>query len=161
MCSFRRRIRLFNARYYPGLSSKCEKNKYNLHLVWRKAHPMPSAGKSSPNAKRGKKCTLCQAREKAQPVSNVGKSSPSAERGKPSAGKSSLNTKRRKYLPIAKYVWKCTPRWAREKCVNDKYDVLLKMRFPQCVYLVFLTDKFLELWIDDRLIPFALRTPLL
>lgn len=109
MCSFRRRIRLFNARYYPGLSSKCEKNKYNLHLVWRKAHPIPSAGKSSPNAKRGKKCTLCQAREKAQPVSNVGKSSPSAERGKPSAGKSSLNTKRRKIFTHSQVRMKVYP----------------------------------------------------
>lgn len=95
MCSFRRRIRLFNARYYPN---------NNLHLVWKKEHPMPSAGKSSPNVKRGKKCTLCQAREKAQPVSNVGKSSPSAERGKPSAGKSSLNTKRRKIFERVKNV---------------------------------------------------------
>lgn len=92
MC-FRRRIRLFNARYYPGLSSKCEKNKYNLHLVWKKAHPMPSAGKSSLNAKRGKKCTLCQAREKAQPVSNVGKSSPSAEPLKAKRGKKFIEHK--------------------------------------------------------------------
>lgn len=92
MC-FRRRIRLFNARYYPGLSSKCEKNKYNLHLVWKKAHPMPSAGKSSPNAKRGKKCTLCQAREKVQPVSNVGKSSPSAEPLKAKRGKKFIEHK--------------------------------------------------------------------
>lgn len=81
MC-FRRRIRLFNARYYPGLSSKCEKNKYNLHLVWKKAHPMPSAGKSSPNAKRGKRFTQCQARQKVHLMPSAGKSSAGIKRGK-------------------------------------------------------------------------------
>lgn len=68
MC-FRRRIRLFNARYYPDLSSKCEKNKYNLHLGWKnhnqcqarqKVHLMPSAGKSSASIKRGKKFAQCR-----------------------------------------------------------------------------------------------------
>lgn len=79
MC-FRRRIRLFNARYYPGLSSKSEKNKYNLHLVWKKytqcqarekVHPMPSAAKSAPYAKRGKKLSQYQTWEKVRPVPNV------------------------------------------------------------------------------------------
>ena len=134
MC-FRRRIRLFNARYYPDLSSKCEKNKYNLHLGWKKAQPMPSAAKSTPYAKRGKKLSQYQTWEKVRPVPNVESQAREKVHWTQSEGK---------YIPIAKYVWKCTPRWAREKCVNDKYDVLLKMRFSQCVYLVFLTDKYLE-----------------
>ena len=80
MCSFRRRIRLFNARYYPGLSSKCEKNKYNLHLdgekhtqcqAREKVHPMPSAAKSAPCAKRRKKLSQYQTWEKVRPVPNV------------------------------------------------------------------------------------------
>ena len=85
-----------------------------------KVHPMPSAAKSAPYAKRGKKLSQYQTWEKVRPVPNVESQAREKINWTQSEGK---------YLPIAKYVWKCTPRWAREKCVNDKYDFLLKMRF--------------------------------
>ena len=78
---------------------------------------MPSAGKSSPNAKRGKKCTLCQAREKAQPVSNVGKSSPSAEPLKAKRGKKFIEHKAKENIYPSPSTYESVPRVERVKNV--------------------------------------------
>ena len=43
---------------------------------------MPSTGKDSTSAKRGKRFNQCQAREKIQPVPNTGKDLTSAQHGK-------------------------------------------------------------------------------
>ena len=45
-------------------------------------HPMPSAGKGAPGAKRGKMCTRCQAQEKVHPMPSAGKGAPDAKRRK-------------------------------------------------------------------------------